>query len=287
MMQELRAQRFADNFIFLEAPRWHGGRLWAPDVFDCILYQVEMDGRRQVIKDELPPRPNSLGFLPDGTPLIVSSVSREILKLVDGEFVVHADLSSWARGDLNDFAVDDDGRIYIGDFGYDLFGGEDRRETSITVVEPDGTPHHGASGVEFPNGAVLLNNGRLLVVAETWRGQLVAFDRAANGALSNKRLFAKLPGREPDGMCADAEDGVWVCSFNTGEVVRVLDGGQITHHLSFEGSAVACELGGEDGHTLFITTYAGTIPDQQAKKRLGALSRVQVPIPRSPARSFA
>lgn len=278
-MYELTPQRFADDFIFLEAPRWHGGSLWVPDVFDSTLYRVDMDGGREVVIDNLPARPNSLGFLPGGAPLIVSSVKRQLLKLVDGELLLHADLSGHANGDLNDFAMDKDGRVYIGDFGYDLFKGEERRETSIHIVDADGSVRHGSAGVEFPNGAVILDDGRMLVVAETWRGRLTAFDRAPDGSLSNKRLFADLPGREPDGMCADAEGGVWVCSFNTGEVIRIKMGGEITHHLRLPGSAVACELGGDDGQTLFITSYDGTIPDQQAKKRFGALSKVRVDIP--------
>lgn len=279
-MHELEAHRLADDFVFLEAPRWHDGSLWVPDVFDSILYRVGMDGVRSVIKNNLPPRPNSLGFLPCGTPLVISSVARQVLKLIDDELIVHADLSEWANGDLNDFAVDEIGRLYVGNFGYDLFSGEEKKETSIHIVGIDGTVRHGGSGVEFPNGAVILHGGRTLVVAETWRGQLTAFDRSEDGQLSNKRLFASLPGRQPDGMCADAEGGVWVCSFNSGEVLRVLEGGVITHRLRFPGSAVACELGGEDGHTLFITSYDGTIPDQQARKRLGSLSMTQVEIPR-------
>lgn len=279
-MHELKAHRFADDFVFLEAPRWHDGSLWVPDVFDSILYQLGVDGSRQAILENLPPRPNSVGFLPCGTPLIISSVSRQVLKLVDGELLVHADLRDWASGDLNDFAVDNVGRLYVGNFGYDLFSGEEKRETSVHIVEVDGTVGHGGSGVEFPNGMVLLHEGRTLVVAETWRGQLTAFDRSANGQLSNKRLFAQLPGRQPDGMCVDADGAIWVCSFNSGEVLRVLEGGVITHRLSFPGSAVACELGGEDGHTLFITSYDGRIPDQQARKRLGSVSMTRVEIPR-------
>ena len=279
-MQELSAQRFADDFIFLEAPRWHDDHIWVPDVFDSILYRLDLSGRRQIVKAQLPLRPNSLGFFPDGTPLIVSSVARQLVKLVDDELVLHADLSTWATGDLNDFAIDGDGRVYVGNFGYDLFAGEACKDAAIHIVEPDGTVRVGSKGVQFPNGTVIINQGRTLVVAETWRGCLTAFDRSAEGELSNKRLFANLPGEEPDGMCADADGGIWVCSFNTGHVLRVLEGGKVTHRLAFTGSAVACQLGGEDGHTLFITTYDGTIPDQHARKRLGALHSVRVDTPR-------
>lgn len=277
-MQVLTALPLADDFIFLEAPRWHEGALWVPDVFESVLYRVDLQGNKQVVVDELPLRPNSLGFLPDGTPLLVSSVARQLLKLIEGRLEVHADLSQWAKGDLNDFVIDDVGRVYVGNFGYDLFAGEAAQETELHIVQPDGSIEVGGREVEFPNGAAIINEGRTLVVSETWRGQLTAFDRASDGSLSNKRVFAELPGRQPDGICADAHGAIWTCSFNTGEVLRVLEGAQITHRLQFAGSAVACTLGGEDGRTLFITTYDGSIPDQHARKRLGALHSVRVEV---------
>ena len=280
MIKDMKAERLARDFIYLEAPRWHNGALWVPDVFDSILYRIDLHGKRSVIKDRLPPRPNSINFLSDGTPLIVLSVARQIAKLIDGELFPYVDLLRWAAGDVNDFAIDESDRLYVGNFGYDLFAGETARETSIHIVDPDGQIRVGGSGLEFPNGTVIINGGRTLVVAETWRGRLTAFDRAEDGSLSNPRLYADLPGREPDGVCADAEDGIWLCSFSTGEVLRVLEGAVITHRLQFRGSAVACDLGGDDGTTLFCTSYDGTIPDQQAMKRLGEVHVAKVDVPR-------
>jgi len=284
-MKRLQAELFADDFVFLEAPRWRGGHLWTPDVFDSILYRINAEGNKTAVIERLPPRPNSIGFLPDGSVLVVSSIARQLLRWADGQLSIHADLSRHCSGDLNDFAVDTQGRVYVGDFGYDLFGGGERRSTCLHLVEPGGAVRvlAGTAGIEFPNGAAIINEGRTLVVAETWRGQLTAFERdPESGELARPRLFAGLDGREPDGICADAEGAIWVPAFNTGEVLRVLDGGKITHRLQFPGSAVACQLGGEDGHTLFCTTYAGTIPDQLEKKRLGQVHavRVEVPAPR-------
>jgi sugar lactone lactonase YvrE len=279
-MTDLQSQLFADGFIFLEAPRWYQGHLWVPDVFGQKLYKLDQSGAKTVIVENLPPRPNSIGFLPDGTLLIVSSVKRQILKLVDDDLLTYADLSQDATGDLNDFAIDQSGRVYIGNYGYDLFGGAPKQETCVHLVEQDGAIRVAATGLEFPNGTVIINGGRTLVVAETWRGLLTAFDVAPDGSLSNKRNFANLEGREPDGICADAEGGIWVPSFNTGEVLRLIEGGEITHRIQFPGSAIACQLGGEDGRTLFCSTYAGSVPDQLAKKPLGALHAVRVDVPR-------
>jgi sugar lactone lactonase YvrE len=278
-MKELNATLLASDFIFLEAPRWHDGRVWVPDVFDGKLYSVGLDGRREIVLDDLPPKPNSIGFMPDGTLVIVSSQDRKLLKLVDGRLQLHADLSNFATGDVNDFAIDDTGRIYVGNFGYDIFAGEPIALTSIHIVEQDGSIRVAATDLEFPNGTVIIDNGRTLVVAETWAGRLTAFDRDATGNLSNRRLYADLPGREPDGICADAEGAIWVPSFNTGEVLRLEAGATITHRISFKGSAIACQLGGADGRTLICTAYDGTIPEQQAKKRMGALYTARVDVP--------
>ena len=279
-MKNHDATPLAKGFIFLEAPRWHDGKLWVPDVFDSILYRLDMGGKREVVIANLPPRPNSINFLPDGTPLIVSSVARQIMKLVGGGLELYADLSKYAAGDVNDFGIDDQGRLYVGNFGYDLFAGKPKKLTSIHAVAPDGRVSVAASDLEFPNGTVIINKGKTLVVSETWSGRITAFERdVMTGALSNRRLFADLAGREPDGICADAEGAIWVPSFNTGEVVRVLDSGAITDSIRFNGSAVACQLGGPDGHTLFCTSYDGTIADQLAQKRLGMVSTARVPVP--------
>jgi sugar lactone lactonase YvrE len=279
-MQAHRPEMMAEDFIFLEAPRWHEGALWVPDVFDGVLHKLDMFGNRQVVLSNLPPRPNSLNFLPDGTPLIVASVERKIMKIVDGKLETFADLSGCATGDLNDFAVDREGRLYVGNFGYDIFAGEAIKKTSIHLIESDGTIGIAASDVEFPNGAVIINGGHTLVVAETWCGKVTAFDRDPDtGALSNRRIFADLTGRHPDGICADAEGAVWVSCFNTGEVLRVLDGGRITDAIRFNGSAIACTVGGPDGHTLFCTTFDGTLEEQAAHKRLGKIFTVRVDVP--------
>lgn len=278
-MNEHQAVLFADDFIFLEAPRWHQDRLWVCDVFDFKLYAIRPDGGRTLVCEALPPRPNSVGFLPDGTPVIVASVGRQLMRIVNGTLSVHADLSAFATGDLNDFAVDECGRIYIGNFGYDLFAGAPTALTDLHIVELDGSVRVGARGVEFPNGSVLTNDGRMLVVAETWAGRLTAFERSSNGDLSKRRVYADLGGRQPDGICLDSAGGIWVASFNTGEVVRVLDGGEITDRISFSGHAVACQLGGSDGRTLFCSTYTGTMNDMLDKKRLGTLFTAKVDVP--------
>jgi sugar lactone lactonase YvrE len=278
-MREFETTLLAGDFVYLEAPRWFQGQLWVSDVFDSKLYRVSASGERKVVC-EVPNRPSGIGFLPCGTPIVVSSTDRKLMKVVGGMLEVYADLSGVASGDLNDFVVDERGRIYVGNFGYDLFGGEPMRPTDIHVVEPTGETRIAASGLEFPNGAVLKDGGRTLVVAETWSCRLTAFDRDCHGNLSGHRVYADLAHRMPDGICVDAEGGIWVASFNTGEFVRVLDGGEITDCIACgDVRAVSCTLGGKDGRTLYCSTYAGTLEELLTRKRSGVLLTAHVDIP--------
>ena len=268
---------FAEDFIFLEAPRWHAGRLWVSDVFDHRVYALGASGAREQIC-HVPHRPSGLGFLPDGTPIVVSSKNRRLMRIDGNTIVEYADLSGHASGDLNDFAIDRHGRVYVGNFGYDYDAGEPRKTTDIHRVDPDGSIRVAASGVEFPNGSVIVNNGRTLVVAETWAGRLTAFDIDAQGLLANRRVFAKLGAREPDGLCADAAGALWVGCFNTGEFLRVLDGGAITDLIAFDGRGVSCTLGGADGRQLFCTVYRGSIPQLVAGERRAAVFSLPVAV---------
>ncbi|WP_061934695.1 SMP-30/gluconolactonase/LRE family protein [Aureimonas sp. AU22] len=277
-MQTLTPARFADGFMFLEAPKWRDGRLFVSDVFAheiCILSDHGVVERRIPV----PTRPSGLGFLSDGTLIVASAKDCRLLRLDGDELAEHADLSDVANGWLNDFAIDRHDRIYVGDFGYDFVAGDPRRTTSLHRVDPDGTIEAVAHEVDFPNGSTIVDDGRTLVVAETWEARIAAFDLDGSGRLANRRLFADLDGRQPDGLCADRDGALWVGIYNTGEFVRVIDGGEITHRIKIDGSGISCTLGGPDRRTLFMTAFLGTDEDMSAGKRNSAILTAHVDVP--------
>jgi sugar lactone lactonase YvrE len=275
----LTCQPFADGFRFLEAPKWRDGNLWVSDVFDLKVISLSPDGSEHIVTLDVPHRPAGLGFLPDGSLVIVSQADQKLLKW-DGESLsVYADLKGHAVGYVNDFAVDRNGAVYVGDFGYDLIGGEASKPTSLHRVDPNGTITRAASGLEFPNGSAIVNDGRTLVVAETWVGRVAAFDLSDDGTLSNPRVFANLGERQPDGLCADTQGAIWVACYNTGEFLRIVDGGEITHRVRCEGHAISCTLGGSDRRTLFMTAFLGTEADMAAGRRNGVVLTARVDTP--------
>lgn len=278
-VKEHRTTTLADGFVFLEGPRWHDGALWVSDMWGYEVLRVTEDGARETVC-AVPARPSGLGFLPDGTPLVVSMADRRVMRVEQGRPALHADLSDLAGGDCNDMWVDRDGRAYVGNFGYDLFGGATPAKADLILVEPDGRARTVAPQLDFPNGIALVEEGRMLVVAESWSARLLAFDRHDDGSLSHRRVFAGLGKRSPDGIYADAEDGVWVACYDTHEFIRVREGGQITDRVDVGGrSAIACALGGADGRTLFCCTFSGDFSAMGSGARHAAIETVRVDIP--------
>ncbi len=276
-MRDHQATKLVEDFIFLEGIKWRDGHLWMSDVFDHKVYRVDLTGAREKIAD-VPHRPSGLGFLPDGTPIVASSMDFRLYKIIGNQIVEYVDLTDHVGGHVNDFTIDPQGRIYVGNFGYDYDAGHPAVETVLHRVDPDGSVHVAAEGIEFPNAMVIINGGKTLVVAETWRGKLTAFDRAPDGTLSGKRTFADLGSRQPDGICADAQGAIWTGCFNTGEFLRVLDGGEITDRIAFDGCGVACTIGGPTGHTLFCTVYCGPVADLIAGQRKAAVFSLDVEV---------
>ena len=270
----------AEDIAFAEGPRWHDGALWWSDMHG---HQVSRLGRESSVETvcEVPARPSGLGWLPDGRMLVVSMTDRRVLRReADGRLVVHSDLSALAPRRCNDMVVDARGGAYVGNFGFELDDVEPSCPTVLVRVEADGAARVVADGLWFPNGMVLTDGGQTLVVAETWAARLTAFDVAANGSLSGQRVWAAIDRRVyPDGICLDAEGAIWVASPSTGEVLRVLEGGEVTDRVDTGRSAFACALGGADRCTLYVCTADSHDPERQRRERNGRIESFAVAVP--------
>jgi sugar lactone lactonase YvrE len=126
-------------------------------------------------------------------------------------------------------------------------------------------------------------------VAESYGQRLTAFDAADDGSLHGRRVWAQFAGRVgPDGICLDAEGAVWIASPVSREVLRVREGGVVTHRIATAEQAVACALGGADGRTLYVATGRVLVTPEQARAARGSAIgqvRVEVPAAAPPTRS--
>jgi sugar lactone lactonase YvrE len=267
-----------DGLSFGEGPRWHDGKLWFSDMHAQSVMTVDLDGRSEAVVS-VPNDPSGLGWLPDGRLLVVSMRDRRLLRLEDdGTLCQVADISALASHHCNDMVVDEAGRAYIGNFGFDLHNQAQPGPAEIVLVEPDGGARIVANGLSFPNGAVITPDGSTLIVGETFGACLTAFSIDADGSLCGRREWARLEKEVPDGICLDVEGGIWVASPVSGEVLRVREGGDVTDRIAVDHQAFACMLGGPERRHLFICTAKSSEPEACRKERSGRIEVIEVSV---------
>ena len=275
-------ETFVDGIDFAEGPRWHDGRLWYSDFYQRTIFSVSEDGDRRAEFADLPDRPSGLGWLPDGTLLAVFMIDRTLMRDDGhGTLIVHADLRPVTPWHINDMVVSDSGVAYVGNFGFDLENQAEFRTTTLTIVHPDGTVEVGPDEMRFPNGSVITPDGRTLVVGQSFGGDYVAFTIGDDGRLSDRRRWAAIEGTAPDGCTLDAGGGIWFSDALGSQVVRVEEGGRVTHRVPTPQPTFACMLGGGDGRTLYALCSPGSHPDQVAGRGAGAIHRMRVEHPRA------
>jgi sugar lactone lactonase YvrE len=217
---------------------------------------VDLKGNAEIIV-KIRGSPSGLGWDPQGRLLIVSMLDRRLLRLDPDGLKEVADLKNLASNNCNDMVVDKHGNAYIGNFGFDFIANAPFKPAEIVLVTPDGQARIVADNLAFPNGSIITPDGSILIVGETYGSCLTAFNIEKDGSLTNRRVWARLKGGAvPDGICLDSEGAIWIASPTTSEVLRVLEGGEISDRIKIqdENSAYACMLGGPSRKTLFICT---------------------------------
>jgi sugar lactone lactonase YvrE len=240
------------GLAFGESPRWHEGRLWVANWGTQEVLAIDPDGGSEVVVSVPTTLPYSLDFLPDGRLLVISGQERLVLRLEpDGALVTHADLTGLSAHAYNEIVVDGRGNIYLNGGG--PIGGDGPPAGTVVLIRPDGEIRQVGDGIAFPNGMGITPDNATLIVADSWGRKLTAFDIAADGDLSEGRVWADLGGGAPDGICIDAEGCVWYADVPNRRCVRVREGGEVLQMVDVDRGCFACMLGGSEGRTLFIT----------------------------------
>ena len=233
-----------------ESARWHDGRLWLSNWGAQEVLAVDLDGNAEVMATVPTTIPFSIDWLPDGRLLVVAGPEGRLLRQEpDGSLVDHVDLSGLGAG-LNEIVVDGRGRIYVNG-GTDFHPDEGEAPGFVALITPDGEVRRVAEEIAFPNGMAVTPDDSMLIVSESFAGTLTAFDISPDGSLSNRRVWAALPG---DGIVLDSEGAVWTPGWaeNGPVCLRVAEGGAVLDTVPLDRAGFACTLGGEDGRTLFM-----------------------------------
>jgi sugar lactone lactonase YvrE len=254
-LMDLPSIPFVPDLAFPEALRWRDGQLWFSDMIGKRVCTADGDGSVRSVEhfDEMP---GGIGFLPDGTTLVVGMTSSRLFAIKNGLPEVYADLADCNGGHLDDMTVTTDGTAYVGSVG-DMTANTEGVSPggAIIRVTPAGAAIRDAGDLAFPNGVAVSSDRTTLLVNETFAERITAFDITAGGRLTNRRTWAALPAMHPDGLTIDADGAAWVGCYSEEKFVRVLEGGEITHVISTAGRwATGVALGGPDRHTLYLAT---------------------------------
>jgi sugar lactone lactonase YvrE len=280
---------------FFESPRWHDGRWWLSDFYRHRVLTVTEDGREEDVL-EVEGQPSGLGWMPDGSLLVVSMRDHRILRWDGSSVTLHADVSEYCGGHLNDMVVDAHGRAYAGNFGFDLMAFADPHTANLVRVDPDGTASVAADEMYFPNGSVITPDGRTLIVGETAGARYTAFTISGDGSLTERRVWAQVAETPeittfeetlgklrfgPDGCGLDAEEHIWSADEVNARCVRIAPGGEIVAEIPMpEGlNAFACMLGGADGRTLLICAAPDFLEQARSASHEAVLVTTQVDVP--------
>src|SRR4051812_47846858 len=239
----------------VESPRWHDGRLWFSDWIAGEIVAIDDAGAREVIVRHKS-LPLCFDFLPDGRAVLVSNQARGLLTLEPGgELVPYADLGALTAYGCNDIVVDGRGNAYVNSGNFEFAAGPPEGPVQpgfVALVMPDGSARVVAEDIAFPNGMAVTDDGETLVVADSYRHQLVGFTIAADGTLAGRRVWADLGEAAPDGICLDADGAAWYADVSPQQRVRVAEGGAVLDTVPRDRGGFACMLGGDGGRSLYV-----------------------------------
>jgi sugar lactone lactonase YvrE len=263
----------------VESPRWHGGRLYFSDwTAGEVVSLGPATGHREVVA-RVASLPLCVDWHPDGHLLIVSSGDGLLLRREsDGSLTTYAELG---RPGWNDIVVDGRGNAYVNRADFDPMAGEAAKPGTVSLVTPDGSVRQVADDIAFPNGMAVTPDGSTLIVADSYRHALVAFDIGPDGALSGRRPWADLGDGTPDGICLDAQNAVWYADVPNRCCARVAEGGAVLDRVGLDRGGFACVLGGADRRTLFVVAadWRGMTESELVTPGSGQVLATRVAVP--------
>ena len=283
-MTEIRNPKLSTlmkGLAFGESLRWHSGQLWVSDWGTQEIIAIDCDGKQDVkVKLNFQScQPICMDWLPDGRMVIVSSADGKLLcQNEDGSLRVYADLRPFTAKGWNEIVIDNRGNAFVNGGGFNPMSGEKFAPGIIVLVTFDGAVRQVADGIAFPNGMAITPDDSTLIIAESYGKRLTALDIAADGGLSNRRIWADLGDGVPDGIRIDAEGAIWYADVPNKNCVRVHEGGDKLQRVELDHGAFDCVLGGEQGKTLFIVSreWLG-MQKIDAKNRTGQILVTEAP----------
>ena len=243
-------ESLATGYGLLEAPCVAGdGSVYFSDVLGGGVHRWSLDGGVETVV----PKRRGIGGMclhADGG-VVVSG--RDIAHVRDGESRTLFAIEDAAG--FNDIATDAQGRVYAGVLRFMPFAQEPPVPGEIWRIDGEGEAVELFGGIEWANGIGFSPDHRTIYACDYACGEVLAHALTENGEATERRVFARSPSGEADGLAVDSEGAVWVALGSGGSVGRFLPDGSLDHELDVPADFVSsiC-FGGEDLRDVYITT---------------------------------
>lgn len=245
-----------------EAPLWHPGenRLYWVDILHPAIHRF--DPVTGVNESREPGKLVSAVLAgQDGTLRVASQDGIERLEFSDCTLTpLVSPENGLVQNRLNDAKVGPDGSIWVGSMRLDA----SKPSGALYKIAADGTVTRKVSSITVANGMDWSPDRSVFYFVDTVPGHILAFDfDATSGALANRRIFAAVSESEgrPDGLCVDAEGGVWCAIWDGWRVNRYAPDGALESVLDLPvPRPTSVAFGGDDLARLFITTARTRLP---------------------------
>ena len=224
-----KLETVATGFGFTEGPMWDpAGFLYVSDETINKIFRVYPNGKKEEIIALGDPDGNT--FDRQHRLIDCASVLRAIIEVTpDGKYKVLADRYQGKRfNSPNDVIVGPDSALYFTDPTLDLVAGEKQEIPFQGVYRLDdaGNLRLLTRDLTQPNGLAFSPDGKKFYVDDSEQRNIRVYDVAADGTLSNGRIFGEEPGGKgdgvPDGIKVDDKGnlfvtgpkGIWVWDAN-------------------------------------------------------------------------
>ena len=265
-------EKVADGLEFPEGPAWNGwGTLFVSDCYGKWIAQVNNNTIDTLLtfgkNTGQSNNPNGLCYF-RGALYICDFGQGQILKYTDKNLIqpVVSGIHGRRFNRPNDLIISDDSTLYFTD------------PNSYDCQHPDGFVYRVnlrngrveplISGIAFPNGLALSNDGKYLFISESACQQILKFELSGD-SVGNEEIFITLPGGDPDGIEFDRAGNLYVAHFGGGFVYKINPQGTIVQRWATPGrKPTNLEFGDRDRRTLFLTEVeTGAIYRMRLKSR--------------------
>jgi gluconolactonase len=205
------------GFGFTEGPVWDAaGFLYVSDETINKIFRLHPDGKKEEVIALGDPDGNT--FDRQHRLIDCASVLRAIIEVTpDGKYKILADHYDGKKlNSPNDVIVGPDGALYFTDPNMDLVAGEKQEIPFQGVYRLDTEGHLKllTRDLTQPNGLAFSPDGKHFYVDDSEKRNIRVYDVAADGTLTNGRVFGEEPGGKgdgvPDGMRVDKNGNLFV-----------------------------------------------------------------------------